>query len=217
LQYVLGRWGFRHLDLFVDRRVLIPRPETEVVVDVALAELAQLRVRQPNVVDLGTGSGAIALSVAAEVPSARVVATDVSADALEVASANLTGSGTLVASRVRLEQGDWFDAVPSELRGEVHLVISNPPYVGATELLPSEVQDWEPAAALRSGRTGLEDVERIVDESPRWLARPGVLVVEQAPHQSGAAIARARRAGFTSAEVRPDLTGRDRALVARCA
>ena len=215
LQYVLGRWSFRHLDLFVDRRVLIPRPETEVVVEVALAELARLRVKRPNVVDLGTGSGAIGLSFAVEVPSARVVATDVSADALEVASANLTGVGTLVASRVRLEQGAWFDAVPGELKGEVHLVVSNPPYVGAAEQLPDEVADWEPSTALRAGTSGLEDIERIVADAPSWLARPGTLVVELAPHQAGAAIALARDAGFTSAEVRPDLAGRDRALVAR--
>lgn len=215
LQYVLGRWSFRHLDLYVDRRVLIPRPETEVVVEVALAELARLRVDRPNVVDLGTGSGAIALSFAVEVPSARVVATDVSGEALEVASANLSGVGTLVASRVRLAQGPWFDAVPDELAGEVHLVVSNPPYVAAAELLPDEVVDWEPSTALRAGPTGLEDIERIVAEAPRWLAHPGALVVELAPHQAGAAIALARAAGFASAEVRPDLAGRDRALVAR--
>ena len=215
LQYVLGRWAFRHLDLYLDRRVLIPRPETEVVVEVALAELARLAVKRPTVVDLGTGSGAIALSFAVEVPSARVVATDVSADALEVASANLTGVGTLVASRVRLEQGEWFDAVPRSLRGQVQLVVSNPPYVGNDELLPDEVADWEPSTALRAGATGLEDIERIVADAPAWLSRPGVLVVELAPHQAGAAITLARDAGFTSVEVRPDLTGRDRALVAR--
>jgi release factor glutamine methyltransferase len=217
LQYVLGRWGFRKLDLYVDRRVLIPRPETEVVVEVALAELARLGVKRPNVVDLGTGSGAIALSVAVEVPTARVVGTDRSAEALEVASANLTGVGTLVASRVQLAEGEWFDAVPEALKGDVHLVISNPPYVGDAEVLPDDVEDWEPRGALRAGRTGFEDIDRIVEQAPPWLARPGVLVVELAPHQAGQAIARARKAGFTSAEVRPDLTGRDRALVARVA
>lgn len=215
LQYVLGRWAFRHLDLYVDRRVLIPRPETEAVVEVALAELARLRVKRPNVVDLGTGSGAIALSFALEVPSARVVATDVSDDALAVASANLSGVGTLVASRVRLAEGEWFDAVPVELKGDVHLVVSNPPYVADGELLPDEVACWEPSPALRSGATGMEAIECIVREAPAWLTRPGVLVVELAPHQAGAAIALARAAGFASAEVRPDLTGRDRALVAR--
>lgn len=215
LQYVLGRWAFRHLDLFVDRRVLIPRPETEVVVEVAMAELARLAVKRPNVVDLGTGSGAIALSIAVEVPSARVVATDLSPGALEVASANLTGVGTLVASRVRLEQGAWFGAVPRSLRGQVHLVVSNPPYVGDDEELPDEVGEWEPPSALRSGPTGMEDIDQIVAEAPRWLTRPGVLVVELAPDQADQAVARARDAGFDAVDVRPDLTGRDRALVAR--
>ena len=214
LQYVLGRWGFRTLDLFVDRRVLIPRPETEQVVEVALVELARLPKR-PNVVDLGTGSGAIALSIAVEAPTSRVLATDASHDALDVARLNLTGAGTLVARRVAFASGEWFDAVPSHLRGAIQLVVSNPPYVGDREELPADVEDWEPRTALRAGPTGLEDIERIVADAPRWLARPGVLVVELAPHQAGAALELARAAGFTSTEVKPDLTGRDRALVAR--
>ena len=219
LQYVVGRWGFRRLDLFVDRRVLIPRPETEMVVQVALAELAELRktVKRPQVLDLGTGSGAIALSIAVEVPSARVVATDRSSAALEVAASNLTGIGTLAAGRVELREGSWFDAVPSRLRGSFQLVVSNPPYVADAEELPDEVAAWEPAGALRAGPTGLEDIERIVSEAPAWLARPGVLVVELAPHQAGAAIPLAREAGFTSAEVRLDLAGRERMLLARLA
>lgn len=215
LQYVLGRWGFRRLDLFIDRRVLIPRPETEMVVQVALAELAALHVQRPTVVDLGTGSGAIALSIALEAPTSRVWATDVSADALDVARANLAGAGTLAATRVRLEQGSWFDPLPPLLQGHVHLVVSNPPYVGDEEDLPAEVEDWEPRPALRSGPTGLEDVGRIVEEAPAWLAAPGVLVVEIAPHQAAAACAMAGEAGFREYEVRRDLTGRDRMLVAR--
>lgn len=215
LQYVLGRWGFRRLDLFVDRRVLIPRPETEMVVQVALAELAALAVKRPIVVDLGTGSGAIALSVAVEVPAARVVATDASSEALEVAALNLTGIGTLAAGRVELRPGSWFEALDPSLRGGVQLVVSNPPYVGDDEVLPDEVAAWEPRSALRSGPTGLEDVERIVAEAPGWLARPGALVVELAPHQADAAVALAKDAGFASAEARLDLTGRERMLVAR--
>jgi release factor glutamine methyltransferase len=218
LQYVLGRWGFRRLDLLVDRRVLIPRPETETVVDVALAELARLRpslAGPPTVVDVGTGSGAIALSIAAEVTDARVWATDASAGALAVARANLAGLGSRAAVRVTLGQGRWFDPVPPELAGRVHLAVSNPPYVAESEPLPPEVADWEPREALVAGETGLEAVAEVVRLAPRWLARPGALVVEIAPHQAEAAADLARRAGFAHVEVRPDLQGRLRALVAR--
>jgi release factor glutamine methyltransferase len=215
LQYVVGSWGFRRLDLFVDRRVLIPRPETEVLVEVALAELARYG-RGPVAVDLGTGSGAIALSIAVESPSATVWATDASADALEVAAANVAGAGTLVGRRVRLAEGSWFDALPASLRGTVSLIVSNPPYIGDDEPLPSEVGDWEPPSALRAGPTGLEDVATIVTGALEWLLpRGGSLVVEIAPHQAADALALARDAGFASAEILPDLASRDRVLLAR--
>ncbi|MBW3615511.1 MAG: peptide chain release factor N(5)-glutamine methyltransferase [Actinobacteria bacterium] len=224
LQYVLGQWGFRRLDLYLDRRVLIPRPETEMVVQVALAELSALRhfprssgVPGPTVVDLGAGSGAIALSIALEAPASRVWATERSPDALAVARANLAGLGTLAGRRVRLAEGSWFDPLPPLLAGHIDLVVSNPPYVADAEVLPAEVQDWEPADALRAGPTGLEDVQTIVKEAPSWLARPGALVVEIAPHQAGEAAAMARDAGFEEVEVRLDLCDRERILVARCA
>lgn len=225
LQYVLGRWGFRRLDLLVDPRVLIPRPETETVVEVALAELAALDAlavdstgaSEPGatVVDLGTGSGAIALSLAVECARARVWATDASADALAVAAANVAGIGTLAARRVRLVEGSWFAALPVELRGEVRLVVSNPPYIAHGERLPADVVEWEPAAALFAGATGLEAIETILDTAPVWLARPGVAIIEIAPHQAAPAAALATRAGFGSVDVRRDLSGRDRVLVAR--
>lgn len=213
LQYVLGGWSFRTLDLMVDPRVLIPRPETEVVVDVALGEIDRLGVESPCVADLGTGSGAIALSVAAERPRARVWATDVSADALDVARNNLAGLGA-PGARVTLAEGSWFEALPTDLRGALHLVISNPPYVAATDDLPAEVADWEPSGALVPGPTGLEAIELIVAAAPVWLARPGVLVVEIGATQGDAVIALAETAGFSEARVAPDLWGRPRALVA---
>ncbi|MFP5328324.1 MAG: peptide chain release factor N(5)-glutamine methyltransferase [Acidimicrobiia bacterium] len=215
LQYVLGRWGFRKLDLFVDRRVLIPRPETEQVVEHALAEARRL-ARPLVTVDLGTGSGAIALSLALELgPEVEVWATDRSADALAVARANLTGIGSFAAQRVRLVEGDWFAALPEEMRGHIGLIVSNPPYVGASEELPGEVRDWEPEGALVAGPGGLEDVERIVSAAPSWLTAPGALVVEIAPHQAEGASTLARAAGFDDVDVLPDLSGRLRALVAR--
>lgn len=216
LQYVLGAWGFRHLDLFVDHRVLIPRPETEAVVEVALGELRRVGARSPVAVDLGTGSGAIALSIAGEAPGAEVWGVDRSPDALAVARANLAGLGRAGAG-VRLVEGSWFAALPPILRGRVHLVVSNPPYVGEGEVddLPPEVARWEPRAALVAGPTGLEQIESIVDEAPRWLARPGAVVVEIAPHQREAAEAMAREAGFVDVAVLPDLAGRARVLVGR--
>lgn len=219
LQYVIGRWGFRRLDLFVDRRVLIPRPETEVVVQAALGEIRTLgppaSPRSPVVVDLGTGSGAIALSIASEVPGARVWATDASSEALAVARANLAGLGSAAASHVRLVQGPWFEALPDDLRGGVDVIISNPPYVAAGETLPDEVAAWEPYDALVSGPTGLEAIAAIVAAAPAWLARPGRLVVEIAPHQAGAAADLARAAGVTDVDVLPDLQGRLRVLLGR--
>jgi release factor glutamine methyltransferase len=216
LQYVLGEWAFRTVDLMVDQRVLIPRPETEAVVDVALGELRRLRPRRPVVVDLGTGSGAIALSVASEVPGAEVWGTDRSADALAVARANLAGLGK-AGTGVRLAEGEWFEALPPVLRGRIDLVVSNPPYVAQGEVpdLPPEVAGWEPLEALVAGPTGLEEVEAIVDQAPRWLRRPGALVVEVAPHQARPAVSLAFEAGFVEAEFRHDLAGRPRALVAR--
>ena len=228
LQYVLGSWSFRGLDLMVDRRVLIPRPETEMVAQVAIDELVARGARvgradpwaagnaEYTVADLGTGSGAIACALAAELPDAAVWATDVDDAALAVARANLASIGT-AAARVRVAQGHWFAALPVELRGNLRLVVSNPPYVTTAEhgALPPEVRDHEPYGALVSGARGLEDLEHLIATSPEWLEAGGALVLELAPHQADAAATAARAAGFVDVEVRDDLAGRARALVAR--
>ena len=218
LQYVLGSWAFRELDLWVDSRVLIPRPETEQVVEVALAAARVLLDdrRALLIADLGTGSGAIALSLAHELPLGRVDiwATDVSDDALAVARANLAGVGRAAAS-VRLAQGAWFDALPDDRRGSFDLIVSNPPYVASGDVLPDEVARWEPVAALYAGPAGLDAIQHIVGEAPRWLAPHGALVVEIGATQGTAVLARARAAGFTDAEIHQDLAGRDRTLLAR--
>ncbi|HUJ64060.1 MAG TPA: peptide chain release factor N(5)-glutamine methyltransferase [Acidimicrobiales bacterium] len=218
LQYVLGHWAFRGLDLMVDRRVLIPRPETEQVVEVGLEELDR-RPGTGTVVDLGTGSGAIALSIVAERTRTRVWATDDSEEALAVAGANLAGLAGFAATRVRLCRGSWWSALPAELAGTVDLVISNPPYVSTGEMdgLGPEVLDWEPRMALEAGLSGLEAVNEILVSAPRWLRPDGVAVLEIAPHQASEAALAARRAGFAEVEVRRDLAGRDRAVVARMA
>jgi len=214
LQYVLGEWSFCGLAVSVDHRVLAPRPETEITASIAIQEVSG--VDGCVVADLGTGSGVIALALARALSAAEVWATDSSGDALCVAAANVSRAGWF-AGNVRLARGSWFGALPEQLRGALRLVVSNPPYVSETEhpALPEEVRDHEPRRALVAGVTGIEAIETIVRQAPTWLGSPGSLVVEIAPHQAAPAASLARRAGFDEVDVRPDLTGRDRVLVAR--
>ncbi len=218
IQYVLGHWAFRHLDLLVDRRVLIPRPETEQVVEVALEAFDAVASRRPGrhrltVADLGTGSGAIALAVATERTGCRVWGVDRSPDALAVARANLAGLG-MAGSGVQLLEGSWFDPLPDELRGTLDLIVSNPPYVGSGEPLDASVTDWEPIEALVPGPTGLEDYERIVSAARAWLAPGGALVVEIGSTQAAAVRALLEASGLVEIVVHPDLAGLDRAVAA---
>jgi release factor glutamine methyltransferase len=145
---------------------------------------------------------------------AEVWATDASSDGLDVARGNLAGMGGNAATRVRLAQGDWFDALPQQLSGSVHLLVSNPPYIAEDEPLPGEVSEWEPRDALIAGATGLEDIALIIQGAPRWLHSSGALVMEIAPHQADDAIALASAAGFGDFGVRDDLAGRPRVLFA---
>jgi release factor glutamine methyltransferase len=228
LQYVLGHWAFRTVDLVVDRRVLIPRPETEQVVEVALGELDRLGQEAPLVVDVGTGSGAIALALAAELPArhagAQLWATDASADALALAAENLQrvtceqGAGVLL---VAFALGSWLSALPAALLGTVDLIVSNPPYVAMGEWpdLPDDVR-CEPFAALvagdgSDGTAGLADVEHVLSQGLFWLSRPGVVVIELAPHQAEAAAVLARAMGYDEVRIENDLAQRPRALVSR--
>jgi release factor glutamine methyltransferase len=217
IQYVLGRWSFRTLDLMVDRRVLIPRPETEVVAGHALAEADRRRAEGQGTVvavDLGTGSGAIGLALAAERTWTDVWLSDASADALEVARANVAGLGR-AGARVTVVEGAWFAALPGDVRGTLDLVVSNPPYIGADEDLPAEVVDWEPAGALVAGPTGTEDLEHLVDEALVWLAPGGALVLELAPAQAAPLAEQAVANGYVDVRIEADLAGLDRCLVAR--
>jgi release factor glutamine methyltransferase len=221
LQYVIGSWPFRGLELTVDRRVLIPRPETEQVVEAALAELDRMARsdsrKRATVVDLGTGSGAIALSLARERTWVDVWAVDNSTDAIAVVRANLVGLAGAAAARVRVVEGDWWSALPVGLRGTVDLVVSNPPYVSTAEMatLDPQVRDWEPAVALEAGPDGTEAIAAILEQAPAWLKADGVAVIEVAPHQGEVVQALARAAGFGWTGMAPDLAGRPRALVAR--
>jgi len=216
IQYVLGSWAFRTLDLMVDQRVLIPRPETEVVAGLAIAELDRQRPDGGGIViDLGTGSGAIGLSIVAERAVSRVLLTDASRDALSVARANLAGLG-LAGRIVEVAHGSWFGAVPNDLLGECDVIVSNPPYVRTTDDLPAAVVDWEPATALHAGADGLEDLNLIVAEASRWLRPHGALVLEMDPSQVSIVSQRLEAGGFLT-EVQQDLAGLDRAIVARLA
>lgn len=224
LQYVLGVWDFRRLQLEVDARALVPRPETEQVVEVALGEVRDAAATV--VVDLGTGTGAIALSCAVELaprrPGLEVWATDADPDTLALAERNRArvASTHADARRVRFALGHWFEALPRELRAKVDLLVANPPYVSEEEWgeLDAEVRR-EPYGALvagpgSDGTPGFADVEAIVRGAPDWLAAGGVLVVELSPPQAGAALAVARERGYADARIERDLAGRDRMLVA---
>ena len=210
LQYIDGTAPFRDLLLRVDPRVLIPRPETEVLVQ---AVLDWARGRESlSAVDVGTGSGAIALALATEGPFARVVATDLHPDALSLAAENHAGAAA--QAPVEFRQGDLLEPV----RGErFDVVVSNPPYVGEEEApaLDPEVREWEPAAALFAGPGGLDVIRRLVREAPDHLRPGGLLALEIGAGQGSAVAGLVDAAGaYSPPRLLPDLAGRDRILLA---
>ncbi len=214
LQYVLGRWSFRTLELHITNDALIPRPETEHVAGIAIAAaMSSTRLAPPTVVDLGTGSGAIALSVAVEVSSSRVWGTDLSEPALRLARANLAGIGR-AATRVTLCLGSWFDALPRELHGEIDVLVSNPPYVSRDASLPDDVRNYEPHVALFADDGGFGCVHTIVSDAPSWLRPGGTIVVEMGETQTERAVALAGSLGLVEVETIIDLTGRPRGITA---
>jgi release factor glutamine methyltransferase len=214
LAYVLGRWSFRRLDIAVDRRVLIPRPETEVVAGVAI-DLARSLPRPVTVVDLGTGSGAIGLALADELPvtGVSVWLVDDDADALDLARANLAGIGRRAAN-VRVVEGSWFEALPAEL--VVDLAVSNPPYVATTSPdVDAAVREWEPAHAVFAGVDGLGAIREVVEGARRRVRPGGWLVLEIGADQGAAVDGLLVAAGFVDVAIKADLAGRDRVAVAR--
>jgi release factor glutamine methyltransferase len=216
IQYITGRAAFRGLDLAVNPSVLVPRPETEGLVEGVLAVLREeaQRWKRPRVLDLGTGSGAIALAIAAEWPAAVVTATDSSAASLATAEANARALG--LGDRVQLARGDWFGAVGGDERFEV--VVSNPPYVatGEWDLLPADVRGFEPQQALFSGSTGLEALREIVDESPLHLVAGGLLALELAEARAEEVAGWLEGAhDWSGVKLLDDLAGRPRVLLAR--
>jgi release factor glutamine methyltransferase len=205
--YVIGRWGFRRLDLEVDARVLVPRPETELVVDRCLLLLEGLEA--PAVVDVGTGSGAIALAIKDERPDAAVAACDVSPDALAVARGNAARLGLDVA----FAESDLLDAVDG---GPFDLVVSNPPYVASGEIdtLEPEVAEHEPrlATASGAGEDGLGVYRRLLPQAAGRLRPGGAVVVECGAGQAGALVEQLRALGYGDPGVDRDLAGIDRVV-----
>jgi len=212
LQYALGSWGFRNLDLFIDDRVLIPRPETEILVDVAHKLLTNGTNQTPHLVgDFGTGSGAIGLSIAQEREDVEVILVDSSEEALKVAAANLTGLGNH-ARKVQIIRSSWFETIPEELKESFSLVVSNPPYISTKESLPAEVANWEPHMALYAGEKGTEDIETILDEARIWLQPKGALAIEMAPNQIEPMSQKAKEIGYENIEIHKDLTQKSRVM-----
>jgi release factor glutamine methyltransferase len=214
LQYIDGTAAFRDLVLRVDRRVLIPRPETEVLVQRVLDWAAGRAAgeRSLSAVDLGTGSGAIAISLAVEGPFARVVATDVDRDTLRAARENHAHAAP--HAPVEFRPGDLWEAVGGE---RFDVVVSNPPYIGEGERasLDPEVVDWEPAGALFAGADGLRVIRPLIAGAADHLLQGGLLALEIGAGQ-GAAVSRLIEStnAFGPARVLPDLAGRDRVVLA---
>lgn len=210
IAYILGRKGFRRIELIVDRRVLIPRPETELLVEVAL------ELGAATAIDVGTGSGAIALAVADELPSSRVVAIDTSMDALRVAQANAYRLG--LTDRVEIVSGGTA-SLAAALPGDapIDLLLANLPYVSESEWegLAPEIRDYEPREALVAGPRGLEAIETLLLAIGELGRRPGAVVLEIGAGQAAAVGELVREVGFERVETRRDLAGLDRAVVGR--
>ena len=212
LQYITGEAGFRELTLEVDPRVLIPRPETELLVGEVLAYVERRGWSQPRALDLGTGSGAIALSLLREGPFERVVATDTSRDALAVAAGNADRTG--LSPRLDLRHGSLWDVIGGGER--YHVIVSNPPYVADPErdrLMP-EVRDHEPGHALFAGPDGLDLIRPLVAGSSEHLVAGGLLAMEIGLGQAAAVTGLLRAAGYVSPRVIEDLSGRERMVLA---
>ena len=205
LQYILGETDFFGLSLKTDRRALIPRPETEYLVSLLTEKMAE---PPHQVLDLGTGTGAIALALARHWPEAQVLAADVSADALALAQENVARTG--LGERVRLQQSDWYESVPAETRFD--LIVSNPPYLTERETNETlaEVRNFEPRIALTPGSQGLEALQRIIAGAPAHLNQGGLLAMETGIAQHEAIAELFGAAGFSRHEFMSDMTGRPR-------
>ena len=209
LQYLTGLAGFRRLELRIGPGALVPRPETESLAGRAIEVLPE----GGTVVDVGTGAGPIALSIADERPEARVIGTEISDEALEWARRNRDHLGL----EVELIHCDLFEGLPITLRRSIDVVVSNPPYVSENERtsLPAEVVDHEPAVALFAARDGLEVFERIAVGAKGWLRQGGFFLSEIGDRQGELVQRLLEHLGYTDVAIRPDLVGRPRIAEAR--
>lgn len=211
--YITGRKAFWSFVLDVDPGVLIPRPDTEVIVEEALAVLRQESWRRPRILDIGTGSGAIALALACEAPGAFITATDISEAALQTARKN--AAALKLNHSIAFLQGDLFEPVD----GLFDLIVSNPPYIGADEYqsLPAGVKSFEPEEALRAGQTGLEFYEKLIYQAHGYLAENGWLLLEIGARQKQEvrAIYEAHQDFYERIDVREDYAGLPRVIKGR--
>lgn len=209
LQYILGECDFSGIKLKVDRRALIPRPETEYLI-----ELITARIKEPpaSILDLGTGTGAIALALAKNYPTASVTAVDRSVDALALARENATITG--LVERVKFIESDWFSVLGQEQTFQ--LIVANPPYLSdeETKETPPEVRDFEPISALSAGPDGAAALKLIIAQAKDRLSAGGVLACETGIAQHAALVELAGQSGYTRIESLQDLTSRDRYLLA---
>ena len=220
LQHITGLAYFRYLELEVGPGVFVPRPETEVMTGWAISSLQDMDVAEPVVADLGTGSAAIALAIAQEVPRARVHAVEADPLARQWAQRNIAScanSAPHTRGRVTIDEGDFAGALPS-LSGAVDLVISNPPYIPVGAAVPPEVAEYDPAGALWGGEDGLDAV-RVIEGVARRLLRPGGLVAVEHGESQGAAVywIFAEERGWRDTRNHKDLAGRDRFVTAQLA
>lgn len=217
LQYICGSASFRRIVLEVEPGVLIPRPETEVLVEVALSKLPETAVPCDNfyVADIGTGSGCIACSIASECEDALVYATDISSQAICVASKNADKLG--LSLRITFVQCNLGDDIPKSTIGKFSLVVSNPPYIPSTliEELDAEVKDYEPMLALDGGEDGLDVFKELLEWAKYALLPDGWLCVELHEECLEDACALARNCGFENCEIIDDLAGKHRVLAAQ--
>lgn len=209
LQYILGEIEWCGLNLKVDRRALIPRPETERLVEIIEGMLSEAPAR---ILDLGTGSGAIALALAKRYPTAEVVAIDTSEEALTLARENAVSAG--LVGRVNFLKSDWFASLPAGSLFD--LIVSNPPYLTAEELAAAEpeVKTHEPVAALVADEEGVADLRRIIEYAPAFMKKGGLLAMETGIAHHAELLRRSGESGFARAESHRDLTGRDRFVLA---